>query len=197
VLTHPVSALLLSVGGLWLLHLTPLYRASIANPTLHDLVTLHVLLAGVLFTWSIAGPDPAPHRASVPTRLVVVGVAVAAHAALAQLMYANLWVDIPATPGALRTGASVMYYGGDLAELLLALALLGSWRPVRRTGSRRPPRQRLPGWPTRRSVPGWLTQRSVPGWPRSVSPATRTVHNSADRSIDMAVRTQEARAYRT
>ncbi|MBQ1051125.1 cytochrome c oxidase assembly protein [Micromonospora sp. C51] len=137
-LTHPVAGLLLTAGGLWLLYLTPLYRATLANAALHDLVNLHFLLSGLLFTWSIAGPEPYPHRARVSVRLVVLGAAVVAHASLAQLMYAGLLVDVPATLAELRAGATVMYYGGDLAEILLALALLTTWRP-------RPRRRRTVG----------------------------------------------------
>lgn len=126
---HPVTGLLLTTGGLYVLYLTPLYRAALDDPTLHGLVNLHFLASGYLFVWSVAGPDPGPHRPRVPVRLVVIGVAVAAHATLAQLMYAGLLVDVPASAGQLRAAASVMYYGGDLAEILLALALLVSWRP--------------------------------------------------------------------
>lgn len=46
----------------------------------------HVFTAGYLFAWVIAGPDPAPRRPSVPARLVVLGVAVAGHAVLSQLL---------------------------------------------------------------------------------------------------------------
>lgn len=95
-----------------------------------------ILLSGYLFAWSIAGPDPGPHRPRVPVRLVALGVAVAAHAAIAQLLYANVLVDVPATGPELRAGASLMYYLGDLAEILLALALLVTWRPDR--AARRP-----------------------------------------------------------
>ncbi|WNM39850.1 cytochrome c oxidase assembly protein [Micromonospora halotolerans] len=130
-LAHPVTGLLLTAGGLWLLYLTPLYRATLTQPALHGLVLLHFVLSGYLFTWSIAGPDPGPHRPRVPIRLVVLGLGVAAHAVLAQLLYAGLLVDVPATGDELRAGATVMYYGGDLAEILLALALLVTWRPER------------------------------------------------------------------
>ncbi|SCL33777.1 putative membrane protein [Micromonospora nigra] len=140
-LTHPVTGLLLTAGGLWLLHLTPLYRATLVDPLLHDLVHLHFLVSGCLFTWSMAGPDPGPHRPRVPVRLVVLGAAVVAHASLAQLLYAGLLVDVPAPPEQLRAGATVMYYGGDLAEILLALALLAGWRP----GPRRPAATRTAG----------------------------------------------------
>ncbi|MCK2220275.1 cytochrome c oxidase assembly protein [Actinomadura sp. ATCC 31491] len=131
-LAHPVTALALSTGGMIVLYCTPLYRATTTTPWLHDLAHAHFLLSGCLFAWVIAGPDPAPRRPSVPVRLVVLGVAVAAHAGLSQLMYAGLWVDLP-VPAAQRTGAAeIMYYGGDVAELLLALALVAGWRPVRR-----------------------------------------------------------------
>ncbi|MGW5668086.1 cytochrome c oxidase assembly protein [Micromonospora sp. NPDC003776] len=97
VLGHPATGLLLTAGGLWLLYLTPLYRATLASPLLHDVVHAHFLLSGYLFAWSIAGPDPGPHRPRVPVRLVALGAAVAAHATIAQLLYANLLVDVPAT----------------------------------------------------------------------------------------------------
>ncbi|MFI2711653.1 cytochrome c oxidase assembly protein [Micromonospora sp. NPDC018662] len=131
VLGHPVTGLLLTAGGLWLLHLTPLYRATLESPLLHTLVQAHFLLSGTLFAWSIAGPDPGPHRPRVPLRLVVLGAGVAAHATIAQLLYAGVFVDVPATGAELRAGATLMYYLGDLAEIALALALLATWRPER------------------------------------------------------------------
>ncbi|MFF3866621.1 cytochrome c oxidase assembly protein [Micromonospora sp. NPDC001898] len=150
VLAHPVTGLALTAGGLYLLYLTPLYRATVAHPAAHYLVHLHFLLAGCLFTWSVAGPDPGPHRPRVPVRLVVLGVAVAAHAALAQLLYAGLAVDVPGPPEQLRAGATVMYYGGDLAEIALALALLATWRPVRKDP--RPARPTPPARPAREAA---------------------------------------------
>ncbi|BCL16939.1 cytochrome c oxidase assembly protein [Micromonospora sagamiensis] len=146
-LAHPATGLLLTVGGLWVLYLTPLYRASLDQPAVHHLLQLHFLLSGYLFTWSIAGPDPGPHRPRVPVRLVVVGVAVAGHAALAQLLYAGLLVDVPASVAKLRAGATVMYYGGDLAEILLALALLATWRPEARPARRFRPATVVSGEP--------------------------------------------------
>jgi putative membrane protein len=128
VVTHPLTALLLTIGGLAALYFTPLYARTLAVPALHDLVLLHLLLSGALFAWAIAGPDPAPHRPPVRVRLVVLGVAIAAHAALAQLLYAGLYVQVPATDADRQAAATLMYYGGDLAELLLAFALL-QFRP--------------------------------------------------------------------
>ena len=130
VLSHPITGLGLTMGGMAVLYFTPLYGATASSPPLHDAVHLHFLLAGYLFASSIAGPDPAPHRPSVPFRLVVLGVAIAAHAVLAQLIYAGALVQIPVPPAELRGAADLMYYGGDIAELLLAVALVSTWRPV-------------------------------------------------------------------
>ena len=129
--THPIAAVILNLGGLAALYLTPLYVATAGNPALHHLVHVHFLAAGCLFAWVIAGPDPAPHRPSVPTRLVVLGVAILGHAILAQLMYAGALVSIPASAQELRGAGDLMYYGGDIAELLLAMAMLSTWRPRR------------------------------------------------------------------
>jgi putative membrane protein len=138
-IANPVSASALNLGGLAVLYLTPLYAATTGSPVLHHLVHLHFLVAGYLFAWVIAGPDPAPRRPSVPARLVVLGVAIAVHATLSQLVYAGALINIPVPPDQRRGGAALMYYGGDIAELLLAFALVATWRrrPDHRTHRRR------------------------------------------------------------
>ncbi|MEU2823122.1 cytochrome c oxidase assembly protein [Streptomyces bacillaris] len=129
VLANPVTALMLSVGTLGLLYFTLLYNAMSANTGLHWLLHAHFLLAGCLFAYVIAGPDPAPARPSVPVRLVVLGVAIAAHAVISQLMYGGFGINIHAPVDQVQGGAQIMYYGGDIAELLLAVALVATWRP--------------------------------------------------------------------
>ena len=112
VVTHPVTALVL------------------------NLVHLHFLVAGYLFAHAIAGPDPAPRRPSVTARLVVLGVAVTGHAVLSQLLYAGALVQVPVSAVELRGAGELMYYGGDIAELLLALAMLTTWRRPRAAARR-------------------------------------------------------------
>ncbi|GAA2428521.1 cytochrome c oxidase assembly protein [Streptomyces macrosporus] len=132
VLTHPATALLLSTGSLAVLYFTPLYNAATERPVGHWLLHVHFLLSGCLFAHAIAGPDPAPARPGVRTRLVYLGLAIAAHASISQLMYGGFRVDVHAPVAQVRGGAEIMYYGGDIAELLLAAALVATWRPDRR-----------------------------------------------------------------
>ncbi|GAA3739624.1 putative membrane protein [Spinactinospora alkalitolerans] len=142
VLGHPVTALLLDIGGLYLVHLTPVYAAMQASPAVHALVNLHYFAAGYLFAWAVAGPDPAPRRPGTPTRLAVLFAAVAAHSLLAKLLYAypGTWPPGADHAAAMGEAAKLMYYGGDLAEVLLAVALFAAWyrRRGRRFAARRP-----------------------------------------------------------
>jgi putative membrane protein len=135
VVSHPVTAAALHVGGLFALYLTPLYAVSVRHEAVHVLVHVHFLVAGCLFAWAVAGPDPAPRRPGVGVRAVVLVLAAGAHSWLGKLLYARAG-DLP--PGAGHTAAEVevaaqwMYYGGDLVEVLLAAALFAAW--YRRAG---------------------------------------------------------------
>ncbi|MEW1567282.1 cytochrome c oxidase assembly protein [Streptomyces sp. NPDC093509] len=149
VLAHPAAALALSTGSLATLYFTPLYNESMSSAAGHWLLHVHFLLSGCLFAYVIAGPDPAPDRPGVLARLVYLGVAIAAHALIAQAMYGGFFVDIHAPVGQVQQGAEIMYYGGDIAELLLAGALVATWRPVRRPAVAKPAAgHRLAGAPT-------------------------------------------------
>jgi putative membrane protein len=136
VLVHPLVALLLNIGGMALLYLTPLFALSQVHPALHVLVHWHFLAAGYLYAWAIAGPDPAPRRPSLFFRGGVLFVGMALHANLAKAMYAH---GYPRGTGAgeveLQQAAMLMYYGGDAAELLLVIALCAIWYRRRRAGS--------------------------------------------------------------
>ncbi|WP_340560494.1 cytochrome c oxidase assembly protein [Streptomyces sp. GSL17-111] len=135
--THPAVALVLSTGSLAVLYFTPLYNAVTSTPAAHWPLHLHFLLSGCLFAHVIAGPDPAPARPTVRARLVCLGVAIAGHAVISQLMYGGFRVDIHAPVAQVRAGAEIMYYGGDIAELLLAGALVATWRPEPRRAAMR------------------------------------------------------------
>lgn len=136
--SRPVVAMLLNVGGMYLLYLTPLYAAMHGSAAVHALVHWHFLAAGCLFTWAIAGPDPAPHRPSKRFRLLIVFISMAAHAFLSKAMYAYGWpTGTHHSLEEIRAGAKIMYYGGDFAELLLVIGLFSSGLGLAKYSSRK------------------------------------------------------------
>ncbi|QFG68435.1 cytochrome c oxidase assembly protein [Ornithinimicrobium pratense] len=129
-LSHPATATVLSAGGLWVLYGTPLYALTAENTVVHHLVLVHLVAAGALFTWAVAGPDPAPRRPGLPVRLGALLASAASHAVLAKLLYARAGHWPPGGHGPVdraEAAAMLMYYGGDVAELLLATVVLAGW----------------------------------------------------------------------
>ncbi|MGW0366957.1 cytochrome c oxidase assembly protein [Streptomyces sp. NPDC002990] len=126
-LIAPPVAALLDVGGLWLLYRTPLFAATQHRPLLQAVVHAHVLAAGLLFTFAVCRLDPVRHPAGLPLRAATLLAAGTAHAVLAKSLYA---APPPGTSFALadrHLGAQLMYYGGDLAGLALALTVAVQW----------------------------------------------------------------------
>ncbi|MDN3359240.1 cytochrome c oxidase assembly protein [Actinomadura sp. DC4] len=123
VLVFPPVAAVLDVGGLWVLYRTDLFAAA------HHswLMSLHVFTAGVLFSSAVCGLDPLRHRASFTLRATTLIAAGAAHAVLAKSLWATPPPGTAFSPADLHTGAEVMYYGGDLAEIGLAVVIATGW----------------------------------------------------------------------
>ena len=137
-LTYPPVAAGLDAGSLWLLYRTGLFAAAGRDPGLHVLVHAHVVLTGALFTTSVCRRDPLRHRVGLGPRAAALVGAAAAHAVLAKTLYAT---PPPGTAFAVadrQAGAQLMYYGGDLVELGLAVVVALSWYAARgRAVSRR------------------------------------------------------------
>ena len=125
VFTHPIAASILNIGGLWLLYTTNLYTAMHANLLLHVVVHAHVFIAGYLFTISLLYIDPVSHRLSFPYRTAVFVLALAGHGVLSKFIYAYPPEGVPVEQA--RSGALLMYYGGDAVDLLLIFILFRHW----------------------------------------------------------------------
>ncbi|WP_320778805.1 cytochrome c oxidase assembly protein [Streptomyces sp. CRN 30] len=137
VLVLPPVAAVLDIGGLWVLYRAPLPAGVHHSPLLYA----HLFLAGTLFTFSVLALDPLRHRPGLPLRAGTLLVAAGAHAVLAK----GLWAEGP--PGTayaaadLRLASQLMYYGGDLVEIALAVVVAHQWyraegRALRRAGRR-------------------------------------------------------------
>jgi putative membrane protein len=153
-LTHPVSVVSLNLGVLYAFYLTPMFGAVEARPLLHVLMHVHMFAAGSLLAWYLIGVDPLPRRSGIRTRLTVLVAVAGAHDVLAKLMYAHVLPTGGGTVEEIQAGARVMFYGGDVIEVLLAVALLAGW--YARTGREldRTRRRRTASYPTALSGPG-------------------------------------------
>ncbi|MEQ4608419.1 cytochrome c oxidase assembly protein [Streptomyces cavourensis] len=120
-------AALLDVGGLWLLYRSGLFAAMQHHAWLHAVVHLHVLTAGLLFTFAVCQLDAVRRRWSLAVRGMTLLAAGAAHAVLAKSLYAAAPPGTTFASADLHTGAQLMYYGGDLVEAGLAVVLAASW----------------------------------------------------------------------
>ena len=158
VLTEPVVAAVLVVAGMGVLYATPLYAAMHRHPLLHLAVHVHLFAAGYLFTVAIVGRDPMPHRRGYGHRSVVLVLSLAAHDIAAKYLYAHppVAVDAPAA----HLGAMIMYYGGDVVDVILMVLLGTRW--YRSSGRRSfgPSSVQLPHPPARNLV----RCRPQPGW---------------------------------
>ncbi|SDH48298.1 putative membrane protein [Lentzea fradiae] len=127
VLVFPPLAALLDLGGLWLLYRTPLFAGTHHQPLLHAAVHLHVVVSGLLFTFAVCQLDPVRRRWSLAWRATTLLAAGTAHAVLAKALYATPPPGTAFTTADSHAGAQLMYYGGDLVEVVIAVIIAVQW----------------------------------------------------------------------
>ncbi|MEU3945829.1 cytochrome c oxidase assembly protein [Streptomyces sp. NPDC029526] len=153
-LLFPPVAAVIDIGGLWALYRTGLSAAAHHRPVLGALLDLHMLAAGLLFTFAVLSLDPVRRRWGLPLRGATLLSAGAAHAVLAKSLYATGPPGTSFGTSDLRLGAQIMYYGGDAVEVALAVVLAAQWyaavgRRLARARAGRGTRRPLTGRPTR------------------------------------------------
>lgn len=124
-ISHPVTASILDIGGLWVLYTTNLFSAMHENLLLHALIDFHVLFAGYLFSASMIYIDPAPHRKSFLYRAVVLVGALSGHTILSKYIYIHPPENVPVAEA--EAGGMLMYYGGDFIDMILISVLCYQW----------------------------------------------------------------------
>jgi putative membrane protein len=136
---HPVTAVVLSGGGLVVLYLTPLHARAHEHVGLGLLVQAHVVVAGTLAAWAIVGTDRVPHRPSLRVRGAALAALVVLHTALSRLLFADadrLAAEAGGSAAEWRGAAEIMWYEGDLLELALVITFAAQ---ALRRGTRRSP----------------------------------------------------------
>jgi putative membrane protein len=128
--SHPLTAAALSLGGLWVLYSTPLFAAAQEYMAVHAFVHIHILITSYLLTNAIIGIDPNRHRMKPAYRAVVLVIFMAGHRVLAKHIFAHPPPAVPVDQA--QVGAMIMYYGGDILDILIILVLCFQWYSTRR-----------------------------------------------------------------
>lgn len=105
------------------------------------LVHLHLLVSGCLLAWAFVAVDPVPRIGTDRVRLVLLFIALAGHEVLAKLIYAGHSSVTGVAADQLHLGAGIMYYGGDLIDVVIVFTFCRRWYV--RSGRRLRHQQRL------------------------------------------------------
>lgn len=125
ILGNPVFTSFMTIGGMYLLYTTNLYMMMQQNMLFHVLVHIHFFIAGYLFTASIIYVDITSHRTSFLFRSCALVLALAAHGILSKYIFAKPPLGVSATHS--EAGGVIMFYGGDVVEIVLIFILCFQW----------------------------------------------------------------------
>lgn len=120
-MVHPAIGTIVNLGGMWLLYRTALFTNMHDHPGLYILVHAHFTAAGYLFTASVLKLERWMHDWGFLNRIFWLVGSLAGHAVLSKSIYAFPPPGVPADQA--QIGAQLMYYGGDVLEILLLVGL--------------------------------------------------------------------------
>lgn len=136
---HPVVALIIFDGSLFVLYLTPAFGHLMVSHIGHVFMNFHFLGAGIIFFYLIIGVDPSPRRIPHLVRIVLLFAAMSIHAffsiaimsssgALDGGYFASLhrpwWIDLLNDQ---RTGGELGWSLGEVPIVIALVALFTQW----------------------------------------------------------------------
>ncbi len=139
IMSNPLVALAIFDGSLFALYFTPLFEILMGSHLGHVVMSLHFLLAGILFFHVIIGIDPRPKQYPFIFRIVILFAAMSIHAffSIALLSATSLigaeYYETLATPWVTnlledqRIGASIGWAMGEVPILLSLVATFIQW----------------------------------------------------------------------
>jgi putative membrane protein len=127
-LSHPVFTWAFYGLSLFGLYFTNLYAITLRNETIHNLVHIHLILAGCLFWWPAVGVDPLPRRLGYGVRIFYVLLAMPFHTILGMALESQTTTIAPGTSlSDLHTGGGLMWVAGEAIGLFATLTLFVQW----------------------------------------------------------------------
>ncbi|WP_432563823.1 cytochrome c oxidase assembly protein [Kineococcus sp. SYSU DK003] len=137
VVGHPLVAAVLFAGSLIVFYYSPLFELALRTHVGHELMMVHFLGTGFLFSSVLIGVDPGAHRPAYPMRLILLLATMAFHAFFGvalmqgtQLLAADWFAQI--TPGAdllanQQEGGDIAWGIGEVPTILLVLGVAVGW----------------------------------------------------------------------
>lgn len=127
-ISNPVFAWAFYGVSLFGLYFTSLYAITLRNGTVHNLVHLHLLVAGAIFWWPAVAVDPLPKRMSYGVRIGYLLLALPFHTILGMALDSQTTPITPTTPlSQLHMGGGLMWVSGEMLGLVGTLAVLVQW----------------------------------------------------------------------
>ena len=120
------------------LYFTSLYAETLRNQTVHDLVHLHLIVAGCLFWWPAVAVDPLPKRMNYGVRIAYLMLAMPFHTILGMALDSQTTRITPTTTLAdLHAGGGLMWIAGEALGLIGTLAVFIQWLRADERAARR------------------------------------------------------------
>ena len=120
------------------LYFTSLYGVTLRNQTVHDLVHLHLIVAGCLFWWPAVAVDPLPRRMSYGVRIAYLMLALPFHTILGMALDSQTTRITPTTTlPDLHAGGGLMWVAGEALGLIGTLAVFVQWLRADERAARR------------------------------------------------------------
>ncbi len=138
IVSFPAIAWIVFTGYMFFSHFSPLFNASLEDPTIHQLEHAGYLLTAMLFWWPAIGVDPSPWRLPRAGRLLYLGLGMPFSSFLGLAIVSATGVLYPHYASLIRTwgmspledqnwAGGIMWAGGD-GFFLIALVLgVAAW----------------------------------------------------------------------
>jgi len=148
-ITHPVVSLIVFVASLYGVYFTPLFDVLVRYHWGHEAMSIHFVVTGYLFYWSIIGMDPGPRRLPFLARLGVLFAVMPFHAffGIATMTMSSIIggtfyrsVDLPWVTNLQHDqflGGAIAWGTSEVPVVIVVLALVTQWaKSDRRAGAR-------------------------------------------------------------
>ncbi|HEX5542089.1 MAG TPA: cytochrome c oxidase assembly protein [Micromonospora sp.] len=140
VLTHPIVALTIYVGSMYVMYFTGIFEIALRSHAAHLAMVAHFFAGGYLFFWLVIGVDPGGRpKLSAPIRILLVLISMILHAILGlvimqstELLAGNWFTTLardwgPTLLDDQHTAGGIAWSFGEIPTVLVIIILVRQW----------------------------------------------------------------------